>query len=1022
MPFIFISHSLRQILPRQELRKIDQRSGAYPTKVKTGDRGRTGKNNIYFDDCRTKLFENNVEITLPTTLRSDSNVSSDLVSSIGSVTGNVDPLAVDQFITHFDQSERLTPFDENCLFEQNEIAVVNSSFMTSSGYHVAPDKFKLKTSDKTAIRMEFPLSSVSTLSSDTSALYYLNKDTGKFDEVAQELSYNKKDGFKRILTDIAPLLFTPYGMHHLPLQNISFVDNIFNAYRYSVASTGDGSYALPLVDELGNSIDSSNQAGNYTTASLLNQRHQATGSQLVDMSNYISHPFLLEKITVEFPFQAGAGWLNDNFAVREIAQDDLTYTSDLGGPMITFALLRQDNTDQKFRDLIASGTITSITDITTGSYHVCAVDYTGLGGYRDNIANPEGLGYFINPSYVVDNTNTNIIKMDLDPQVTSHILRYKMSGSVANFAYSSMINQYENKPNTYKALGTSFSPINRRSSKYIDSSRNIYGNSFSLIQVQDINPEINPILAMDNQYEDGLQTENDPGAPPATIKSSKLYIDTVNKTQKNPYLLYPEDKLVLCLNKHRAVASDNNVDWDFNAEAGGQFGEPYAKPNALKAYHDVTIPTGLFKITLYGSLVKEDREFHDTLNQRLETNEIYEEIGHEPILDQFDVSYSNELSGSYIDRFNVKNTFGGNVPNLFSSSVVTDYYSNFSSQNDDLSNWSSEFGWSRARSINQLKKNTRNVNHISTNEKFWDSRVPDPIECAKICNPSFRVVSYVSGSTIGSPSQRAIVGFTMYTGNRLYMNDANTLISSSNITGTGIRDWMMTYPFEGRYKNVSQKFSNVLNKEFVKYEDPNSYVMSLSNGFLSYDVFSIEMGASGSFRLTGCEDDPNDYSVNKIGLSKPEFFKVFYGIGDGISNIDNQHATFLTKTKRVISQGAVIRGWKYGLVSAFPTKSSAIYRRDKFGQPRDMLEQRLDAKYFDEFGLLSSGFESGIVSLKDSPVQIKFYDNVGNLTEAIKTLSCNLSMEATSSVPYFDGLARNRIDDYSDANILSVVL
>lgn len=1008
MPFIFISHSLRQILPRQEIRKRDRYSFAYPTKVKTGDRGRTGKNNIYFDDCRTKLFENNVQITLPTTLVNDSIISSDLISSIGSVTGNVDPLAVDQFITHFDQSENITPFDENYLFEQNEIAVVNSSFMTSSGYYVAPDKFKLKTSDKTAIRMEFPLSSVSTLSSNTSSLYYFNKDIGTFEEVAQELSYNKKDGSLRLLTDVAPLLFTPYGMHHLPIQNVHLIDNIFNSYKYSTTVTGDGT-----------ANDAPFQVGNYTTASLINPRHQATSSQLINMSNYISHPLLVEKIIVEFPFQAGNGWLNDNFAIREIAQDDLTFTSDVGGPMITFALLRQDATDKKFRDLIASGTITSITDMTTGSYHVCTVEYTGGPGYRDNIANPEGLGYFINPAYVIDNTNVNQIKLQLEPQVTSHVLRHRVSGSVAAFMYSSMVNTYENKSNSTKALGNFFSPINRRSSKYIDSSRNIYGNSFSLLKASDIDPAINPILSMDDQYEDGLQTENDPSAPPAVIKSSKLCIDVVSKTTKSPYLLYPEDNLVFCLNKHRSVASDDNNDWDFTAQAGGDFGEDYANPLVLKASHDVTIPTGLFKITLYGSLIKEDREFHDTLNQRLETNEIYEEIGEDPILDQFDVSYSNELSGSYVDRFNVKNTFF-NVPNLFSSSAVLDYYSNFSSQDDNTSSWSSEFSWSRTRKINELKKNTRNVNHISINEKFWDSRVPDPFECIRVCNPSAVAVSYVSGFLAGSASQRAIASFVLYTGNTMYRNDV--AIVSSNATGAGIKDWMMTYPFEGRYKNVSQKFSNTLIRDFIKYETTTQIFNDLKFGVLPYDSLSIEMGASGSFRLTGCEDDPNDYSINKIGLSRPEFLKVFFGIGDGVSNIDNQHATFLTKNKYILSQGAVIRGWKYGLISAFPTKSSAIYRRDKFGQPRDMLEQRLDTKYFDEIGTLSSGFEGGIASLNDSPVQVRFYDNLGNPTDAVKTLSCNLSMEATSSVPYCDGLARNRIDDYSDANILNVVL
>ncbi|WP_206688760.1 hypothetical protein, partial [Streptococcus pseudopneumoniae] len=41
-----------------------------------------------------------------------------------------------------------------------------------------------------------------------------------------------------------------------------------------------------------------------------------------------------------------------------------------------------------------------------------------------------------------------------------------------------------------------------------------------------------------------------------------------------------------------------------------------------------------------------------------------------------------------------------------------------------------------------------------------------------------------------------------------------------------------------------------------------------------------------------------------------------------------------------------IRGWKYGVHSGIPTFSKAYWRPNRFGQFRDMLEQRPLAKFF----------------------------------------------------------------------------
>lgn len=468
--------------------------------------------------------------------------------------------------------------------------------------------------------------------------------------------------------------------------------------------------------------------------------------------------------------------------------------------------------------------------------------------------------------------------------------------------------------------------------------------------------------------------------PGGFTTTGQLTLDVSSKTVKAPYLLYPKDELIVCINKCR---------------------------NGLVA-HDIKIKAGAMKLTLYGDLIKEDREYHDTLNQRLETVELWENIGEDPVLDQFDVTYRDEMSGSYIDRFNVTNATKGLELELSSSLLTNQYYSNYS-QAGDASSWSPQYKWSDARRISDLKKSSRNVTHLCDNEKFWDCRVPDPFECILACNPLVKLGGYDISSTT--------ISFMLYTGNTLF---ANAGIATD--TGQGIKDWMMTYPYEQRYRDVTQKFSDSLIGALFSRKDPGGF--GTFKSFTPYQALSIEVGHSSStgvLRQMGSEVDTN-FSLGHTGLTKPEFLKAFYGIGNGHSNVDNQHVTFRVGSN-TLSQSVVLRGWRYGMMSALPLYSNVVYRRDRFGQPRDMLEQRLDAVFFDEIGLSANGNLGGVVGTKDGPVQVKFYDREGNITDPLRTLTSNMSTYATSSVPYTDGIARNRAEiDYDNLNISVVTV
>ncbi len=983
MDLLFSSSSMRPTLPRQEIRRLDRRSGAYPTKKRTGDSTRTGRNKYFFDDARTVVFATSSIISVPTTFRSGSlplHLSRDLTSSLY-VTGNTLASAVDPWISHREQIEVLGPFIEHKLFEQDETNVVNSVLMTGSAFSIAPDRFKSKISNKTIIRIAVPLSTISTLSPLSSSLHYLNPAAGVFDKVIDEVSTNINNGV--FPATFAPLPFTPYGFHHLVLNDsadAALTDNdAKSTYKRATTFNGDGSDYNFFND---------NPASVFRTCSVLNPSHRASSAQSINLSQYLAHPFLLEKAVIEFPFQAGAGWLNDRFGIRQVASSDIQFTIDAGGPLITCALMRQDKTDSQKRDVIASGTITNQLDMTTGSYQICS---TSWASRTDVVISPEGLGFLVNPSVVITgsslsgstNSYSGSVKLILEPQVTSHVWRLRASGSSDKFFTIPYTASGAGARRT-QAIGINFGPISRRSSKYIESSRNFLGNQFALIEPNKLDGTLNPVREMDSQYESLGQKDSSP-----RFFTSKVYHDVVSKTVKSPYLLHPNDNLVVLLNKHRAVGSPVVSDWS-----------PWS-PIRVVAEHDVKIPTGTLYLTLYGDLIRNDTEFHDTLNQRLETEELWETVGEEPVLDQFDVSYMSELSGSYIDKFSAK-SFDQFFNFSTNRTEALKRFSHFaSSPDEEQESLSTEFNWSRHKKMHEFMKNTRALKQFSTNEQFWDTRLPSPKDIILTTNPSFKL------------------GYVLTIGYEKIYNIIKSLRMPTIAFDGRVDKWWMAYPFEPLYAAARSSMTPWISDEF------GFGAYGGDDGDASNNWKTLHKYADTAFVVPNIETDlgirgevkPADGNISGVGLS--EFVKYFYGFGDGYATGSNQfiYARGYTYNEGV-SYCADIRGWKYGLMNGFPVKTSVVFRRDRFGQPRDMLEQRLDAKFYDSDEIPVYG---GTIGVRTGPVQVKFYNFSGSLTDPLRTLSSNLSFEATSSMPFADGHATNRPEfDYSILNIASL--
>jgi hypothetical protein len=167
---------------------------------------------------------------------------------------------------------------------------------------------------------------------------------------------------------------------------------------------------------------------------------------------------------------------------------------------------------------------------------------------------------------------------------------------------------------------------------------------------------------------------------------------------------------------------------------------------------------------------------------------------------------------------------------------------------------------------------------------------------------------------------------------------------------------------------------------------------------------------SGFPRMNVMLTDPDG---NK-SIRPREVNKFWFGIGDSISGSCDFHGEFQATPSAPATHSArfypTVRGWKYGILNAFEVRTSAAFRRDRYGQLRDMLEQRLDSRFFNiEDERKATGRTKG---LKESPIMVKFIDaDTGDTTLPALTHCQNLSTFATSSLPYFDGQMRDRTTD-----------
>ncbi len=960
--------TLRDIRTRKRLHELDRTKASYPTVARTGDKNRNGKFPLVFDDTNTVIFKSNASISYPTTFETGSKyLTSDLRSDITILrTGTVNPSAVDPWLVRSYTSEPHAAFNENKIFEYD---MQNSKFfLTGSKNEDVGMGFTSNLSSKTIIRFDLPMASRYTLLDTTASAYYYDVSSRTFVRIPNTNQYSPGGGLgfngdtvnhpRNIPQPREELLFGPLGKYSSNVLNIGTV-------------LSQAPPPLRVTEVFFNNLATTNLNLSTTTPSASHQ---------ISLNTMINQPFLLEKCVIELPFEAGPGWFNDRTMVSCIDENviDPDYYTDIGGPAITVGLFNSFGTT---KDLILSATIVpspdNVKSLTLNNVH----NPPFSSSISRVIRTPSGFATFSTPGVVVNRPNTTTqqfsgsVKIEIEPFASTGIstLFHRLAPGFVEQLY---FNSSFERSSIFIQTVCGRSKVGGLENL---TGRTIFGRTTSTPSFVEIP---NPSLSL--HVASGTSGVNE-----------DIVYYTTEKHSKAPYLLFPQDKLFLTLSKYRSafVSSSNFSNPPSRSQATNE-------PNALywfyhSSSHDVSIPTGTIRLTLYGSLVRENSEFHDTLNSRLDTEQIHEMIGSEPIVDVFDVFYSTELSGSTIDRFMTGSILTKTSlarQRVFSLSGIDDTRKTLVNGEkgvpfDDVS--LSKMLTPRA----EIATNFRNIQCSSSEERFWDSMVPNIIDITRINNGTIQVNSSFASTQVSNE------------------------ISLDTESASCDKVWTKSFPFESKYSTVAR-----VNQDKLRFKISNDTVFrSVENQF----TIGLRPGVvGGSPAGTNFSDtspanfrdhkDTTGYSTLQTGLLTTDLFKIYFGIGDlntmyssslGAGYIGStQLASYRVKAHDQTQNWdylhkPLIRGWKYGLASGLPLFTKAVFARNRYGFMRDMLEQRIDTKF------LAQGMN---IRATDSVIRVRFVNSSGDSVRPEETFSSNLSLEVTSSLPYFDDEVRNR--------------
>jgi hypothetical protein len=956
----------------------------HPTVARSSNDGRLGNHAIHFDDSRAMHLTNTGPTSFPSMLTEDNPLFDTVYNGIDN--GQLATTAANATFGIFDEyyeesnSVAIPPFIESKVY----IDSGSSFYQTGSQESLLPglnqplknkDVITIEFTNKSEVSLGTPGDGFSAASTDLNQIAYMafwNNDSESFAKRGHNTASNSglfNTTAKRGEINKRNLTGSCVGFT-IPRQIISSSGNYaedsndFNAVNLDI-------YPDKYYKSFGSPID------NFGFPD--DDRYNSNENETISMSDYINSPFLVEKIVIEFsklsiqPYgnsQAGNLYVSNAFVVGQQADYQLSYGHPVsywpikigsGYELLTCFLLREfTGKTEAFSKTTNINVSSKQTQITTASFssnkgrdlvtYGQGLFYTGFGT-GDNDTTLDRLT-FINGNETVfgctssnpglSDFNNRTGYTDLEDLIQEKFpMELKVNVGPGSTSTSDRVVKnnvrIETTPkiinkNTFAgamAINLPFSPHAGAAAIY-----KWDGQSSNQSFIANSRNFANSMSGKSNSENRFFLTKG--GNPGEHIE-----VDISDyENQVSPQILLPEDKLIF------------GVQSDFRASEG------------QSDYNGIEIPAGInIKISLYGSYVRQEKRITNTYNQLLGTHTIYESIGSESVLDSFSVEYMSSFSGSFSDDI---------ISGSIDPKTIYEGYDHVTGNTIKLAR---RVG-GRASQGTQGETGAFKINNrlVDVSEREYDSVMPD-----------FRRITVVDDALFGETQNSAL---------------EKSVISFGTATVASASHWLYSFPFESRYGGINRTHAilkpNGGRESRYKLEFRDA---TAGTSIINFSDAGTLLTGSIGFAPRNSEDSlagNNDGTINQSAPEK-DIIKMLFGIGDlsrgrffaiGADDDGDRVGINSQNAGGTINLG----GFKYGVSNSSPAYTSAVYRRDSFGQFRDLFEPR---KY--------------VATIKDSkisyPVSQRFFTRAGQpLSEQNRdnTTCSNLSTNSTSSLPYFD--------------------
>lgn len=659
-------------LIRNEIRALDSLTGSYPTILRTGD-DRTGKYSLTFDDRRTILFSSSSNVSFPQVIELSSSINtfkSSLFTS-GVIKKGVSDTNLTRIYSRPGQS--FSPFNDSKHFNM----LTSSFYMTGTEIGIL-EGFASPLRSKTQIVID-----ISSATPQTVTRY-----SNRWDSYDPEGPFvgQRKSGFvyynhalkrweEKGLVDNATGLSFPFdysqyddtigdlhsGSNHFPMQ-------FTPPYMNYGSITGLGVFSSSTLEYNINACFPT-----ITSMAPVNMKYHATQSQSYPMSRSINHPFLLEKISVKLPLIAlrtHSGKLNTSATGSSASTDanHRTYSTETRAEDdYVFFIYRQKRTNTRQKDGAAD--VSGSTRYLIGSGSLCFynsnVFVAGLDAWSPTYAprHTPAFSYNFNmPSGSISlhtksiASYTGTVQFNINPSIpTQRIGNYwnvatRENSVVPSPSLRTTMESYWPGGTTYQQVSGNWhgSPALGVSLTYADTG----GSPFLLelptfgLSIIDAQRRL-PLVKPDGQATKIFSTLDK--RVTAALRFFVTPMTTGSLVLESPYLLMPEDEIIIGIESLLGYSQN--------------LGNEYADNKVVNCItgSQLILTTGDANITLFGSLVQNEREYHNTLNQPL-TSDAINEIIHEMIVDQYDISEKTFFTGSSMTEYATGSMFSSSDP------------------------------------------------------------------------------------------------------------------------------------------------------------------------------------------------------------------------------------------------------------------------------------------------------------------------------------------------------------------------